>query len=146
MRKPYIFCFIVFLLVSCKQNNRKTEAGRVDETVYVQIKMLSDSIEQQINRNGLLITKRLFYVDSAYNVYLSLDEKFSNWEKAVGEEGLVNDSYILLNQKEASLLKEINLKMIPRYLLYEKDGKLVNINAPGPDSEEIRSFLDEKLE
>lgn len=80
-------------------------------------------------------------------VYLSLDDKFSNWEKAAQEEGLFGhlNSYLLTNPKQAALLKQIQLKTIPRYLIYNKRGQLVHQNAPGPDSPELIALLDRYL-
>jgi len=80
-------------------------------------------------------------------VYLSLDEKFSNWEKASKEEGIFKDenSFLLINPKEAALTKQINLKSIPRYLLFDKKGKLIHQNAPGPSSDELNRLIDKCL-
>lgn len=76
-------------------------------------------------------------------VYLSLDENFGNWEAAIEEEGLFDDrnSFLLLNPKGAGLPKQIELKSIPRYLIYNKRGELVNHNAPGPTSDDLKSTL-----
>jgi len=77
-------------------------------------------------------------------VYLSLDENFSNWKKASKEDGILTDenSFLLINPKEAALTKQINLKSIPRYLLFDKKGKLIHQNAPGPSSGELITLID----
>jgi len=81
-------------------------------------------------------------------LYLSLDDKFSNWEQAAQEEGLFGhlDNYLLVNPKEAVLLKNVQVRTIPRYLIYDKQGELVHHNAPGPDSPELIALLDRYLE
>lgn len=80
-------------------------------------------------------------------VYLSIDEKPLAWEIAARAEKLLNysNSYLLTDPKNAPLIKAINLQSIPRYLVYDKNGTLVNQNAPGPDNKEVRQLLDKYL-
>lgn len=80
-------------------------------------------------------------------VYLSIDQKYTAWQKAAKEEKLANYplSYLLLNPQEAALTKKINLESIPRYLIIDKGGKMVHQNAPGPESDEIRKLLNKYI-
>ena len=43
------------------------------------------------------------------------------------------------------MLETPNVQSIPRYLLYDRQGKLVHKNAPGPGSDAIRKLLDQYL-
>lgn len=90
---------------------------------------------------------RSFSGKSVAFIYLSIDEKFSDWEKASKEEGLSLDknSFLLVNFKESAILKELGMKTIPRYLLFDKRGKLVHQNAPGPGSDELIRMIDKYL-
>jgi thiol-disulfide isomerase/thioredoxin len=76
-------------------------------------------------------------------VYLSIDQKYVAWEIAARAEKLLdyNNSYLLTEPKDAALIKQINLESIPRYLIYNKKGELVNQNAPGPNDAEARRLL-----
>ncbi|WP_445721822.1 TlpA family protein disulfide reductase [Flavobacterium sp.] len=75
-------------------------------------------------------------------VYVSIDSNFEAWQKANVKEGLgVVNSLLATNYPEASFYKEHVLKSIPRYMIYV-NGKLVNNNAPSPDSKEIVKVLD----
>ena len=80
-------------------------------------------------------------------VYLALNDKNENWKKAFEEEGLkdFDYNYIIENSKSSKLIDDLNLKSIPRYILYDKMGKLVHQNAPPPHSEEIRNLLNKYL-
>ncbi|WP_445722009.1 TlpA family protein disulfide reductase [Flavobacterium sp.] len=79
-------------------------------------------------------------------VYVSIDSNFEAWKKANVKEGLgVENSLLATNYPEASFYKEHLLKSIPRYMIYV-NGKLVNNNAPSPDSKEIVKALDTYLE
>ncbi|WP_298424451.1 TlpA disulfide reductase family protein [uncultured Kordia sp.] len=76
--------------------------------------------------------------------YLSIDRNKSHWKKAAETEGIKNHpaSFLATNYPKATFYKELKVKTIPRYLLFDKNGKLVHENAPGPDSDEIRNLLD----
>ncbi|MGB8191057.1 MAG: TlpA disulfide reductase family protein [Chitinophagaceae bacterium] len=80
-------------------------------------------------------------------VYLSIDQKYLPWEIAARAEKLLDygNSYLVADPKGASLIKKINLQSIPRYLIYNKKGMLVNPSAPGPDNAEIKAMLDKYL-
>ena len=53
--------------------------------------------------------------------------------------------YRILNPKAAKFIYEYNINLIPRYMLIDKNGKIVNDNAPRPSSEEIELILAELL-
>lgn len=78
-------------------------------------------------------------------VYLSIDEESGQWEKAAEKHGLQMNSYRVNNKFRSTLLDELALQSIPRYLLYDKEGRLVHKNAPGPGSEETRKLLNHYL-
>lgn len=77
--------------------------------------------------------------------YISIDNNFEAWQKANSKENLdIENSFLAINYPEASFYKENQLKSIPRYMIFHK-GKLVNNNAPAPDSQEIIKELDKYL-
>lgn len=80
-------------------------------------------------------------------IYVSIDKDFEKWNKASEIEGLSNSNNNLLavNFPSASIYRELDLKSIPRYLLFSKKGELYHWNAPGPDSEKTRILIDKLL-
>lgn len=80
-------------------------------------------------------------------VYLSVDKNNEEWTGAAAAEGLNSrvHNYVILNAEQSAFLKSIDFGPIPRYLLYDKDGKLVHKNAPGPGSEEIKRVIETYL-
>lgn len=80
-------------------------------------------------------------------IYLSIDKNYSEWENASKQEKLTFNNYNLLtiNYPKAKFYKDLDLKTIPRYILYDKEGNLVHINAPGPKGKEIRNLIDKYL-
>lgn len=75
-------------------------------------------------------------------IFISGDEDNYKWEKAAIKEKLTN-SYRALNFASAEFYEILKLKSFPRYLIFDKNGKLYSKKAPGPDSNNIRLFLDE---
>jgi len=78
-------------------------------------------------------------------IYMSIDKDKDMWLKALDKVELpVDDSYLVLNYREATFFKNQNLRTIPRYMLF-KDGEIIYSNAPGPDSEELIQLINTHL-
>jgi thiol-disulfide isomerase/thioredoxin len=92
-----------------------------------------------------VILKRDYQDRDVVFIYISIDKDFDSWKIASQKEELTNypNSFLAVNTDVAELLKEIKLTTIPRYLLFDKMGNLIHKNAPGPESQEIRSLLNE---
>lgn len=77
-------------------------------------------------------------------IFISGDKDINKWKKAEIKEKLTN-SYLAVNYPKAKFYKNLKLKSFPRYLIFNKKGQLTNAKALGPDSDNIRSFLNELL-
>lgn len=82
-------------------------------------------------------------------LYLAVDDTRAKWLAAVaechtGEVGGIN--YLVLNARDSKFLKEVQHRRIPHLLLYDREGKLVNPDAPRPGDKRIRDELDKLLE
>ena len=76
-------------------------------------------------------------------VYISTDENAADWDKANKKIGLPdNTSFLLPNPSESPLKKQFKINAIPRYMLIDKNGKVINDDAPRPGDKEIRGFLE----
>lgn len=79
-------------------------------------------------------------------IYLSTDEDHSKMCGALDELKLTDCKvYRIQNPKAAKFMYEYNIQLIPRYMIIDKNGKIVNDNAPRPSSEEIEDILSETL-
>lgn len=76
-------------------------------------------------------------------IYLAYKDIEEDWHKAIKEEKLADTKYchFILNSKNSSFLRKINLKLIPHFLLFNKDGILVEKNAPRPSNKNIIEIL-----
>jgi thiol-disulfide isomerase/thioredoxin len=80
-------------------------------------------------------------------VFISLDEKESAWSKASGFEGLNNfkHNYLLGNPKNSTLIKQFDIKTIPRYLILGQNGTVLNSKAPKPSDKSLIPILETYL-
>jgi len=75
-------------------------------------------------------------------IYLSTDEDHSKMCASLDKLKLTGCKvYRILNPKAAKFMYEYNINLIPRYMLIDKNGKIVNDNAPRPSSEEIERII-----
>lgn len=72
-------------------------------------------------------------------IYLSIYDKKEPWEAAWEKAELVNQphNYLILNSKDAPFIKKHKVKSIPRYMIFDKEGQLLNDNAPVPSDKKL---------
>lgn len=80
-------------------------------------------------------------------VYLALNDNKEKWKKASIKENLsgYNNNYFIVNSKTSSFIDDLNIRTIPRYLIYDKTQKLIHKNAPSPNDDEITEILNSLL-
>jgi thiol-disulfide isomerase/thioredoxin len=81
-------------------------------------------------------------------IYLSIFDEKENWKQSIKKAQLQNvkNNYLILNPYDAILIKNLNIKSIPRYLLYDKNGELIYRNAPEPSSLELQQIFNQLIE
>lgn len=92
------------------------------------------------NIRNHFINKRVSFI------FISIDKLRSSWKQAFKAENLdtVSNNYLLINPSN-SFLKELNLASIPRYILINKDGKIISNDAPRPSSGDLLQKAISKL-
>ncbi|WP_430411330.1 TlpA family protein disulfide reductase [Kordia sp.] len=77
-------------------------------------------------------------------LFVSIDTNFKSWKKAAKDENIIyyKHSLLAINYPKATFFRELQLKTIPRYLIFDADGQLIHKNAPSPKSSDIRDLLD----
>lgn len=80
-------------------------------------------------------------------VYFSIDTNKEDWLSASKAEKIDSNAhnYLVLNHVASNLKNELKIDRIPRYLLYNKMGKLIDHEAPGPETKEIKEIFDKLL-
>lgn len=78
-------------------------------------------------------------------IYLSIDNSPKAWRKASVKEKLSDyaENYLIINHETSEFLKQNKLTSIPRYMIFDKTGRLMHANAPRVESIEIGLLLTE---
>lgn len=76
-------------------------------------------------------------------IYLSIDQTLKPWQLASEKEKLsmYSENYLVVNYKKSNFAKQQRLGSIPRYMIFDKQGKLVYPNAPRVESKNLKSLL-----
>ena len=80
-------------------------------------------------------------------ILISIDELFSNWKEACKVELLSNldNNYLLKDFNTSKLKYKYNLETIPRYILINKKGEIVDSDAPRPSDPKLKILLDKLI-
>lgn len=80
------------------------------------------------------------YKDKVVFIYISKDTDLISWKKASVEEGL-NETNSFCISGDADFIKFHKIKSIPRYVLFDKTGKILTDDAPRPNTRELADLL-----
>ncbi len=79
-------------------------------------------------------------------VYISMDDNPVAWQKAIKQIGLSEThNYLLPKGNDSEIAKKLKIVAIPRYIIMDKEGKIINSDAPRPSDPKIREVFDELL-
>jgi thiol-disulfide isomerase/thioredoxin len=66
----------------------------------------------------------------------------ASWKATISERKLTGDHYILTDQEYSVLADEFNIGGIPRYMIIDKTGLILNDDAPRPSDEKLYGLLE----
>jgi thiol-disulfide isomerase/thioredoxin len=79
-------------------------------------------------------------------IYFSVDENPSSWEKAVKQLELKkSESYLIPKGNDSDIAKKFKISTIPRYIILDKKGKIINADATHPSDPKIKQIFDDLL-
>lgn len=82
--------------------------------------------------------KSYFNKDDVVFIYLSEDKDIGKWKKGIQEEDLDTDeNFVFLDADKSTFRKKFNITTIPRYIVLNKDGLVVNSDAPRPSDPQL---------
>lgn len=76
-------------------------------------------------------------------VKISIDKDYSAWVRASKIEKLTNDknSFIMSDWKNTQIYKNFNIQNIPRYMIFDRKGKIINDDAPNPIDNKLEKII-----
>ena len=78
-------------------------------------------------------------------VSISLDNDLGKWHKKLENDQPQWAQYIIPDNFNSTFAKEYNITAIPRFMLFDKEGRIISINADRPSDENIESYLNQYL-
>lgn len=80
-------------------------------------------------------------------LYLAYKDTENAWRKALKEESLEKETnnFFIINSKNSKILEKIKLELIPRYIIFDKQGNIAEMNAPRPSNVKVTEILDKYL-
>ncbi len=77
---------------------------------------------------------------------ISLDKQISSWRETMNRMSMPkNNTYLLLNASKTSFYKHYKINEIPRYMLFDKHGKIINDNTAAPSETPLTTLLDKLI-
>ena len=87
------------------------------------------------------LQKKYADTDNIVFTSVSIDDDKEKWEKMVTKKEMKGIQIIGDKAWDSSICKDYMIKGIPRFLLIDKDGKIIDANAPRPSSDKIKTIL-----
>ena len=78
-------------------------------------------------------------------IYMSSDQNPSSWKNTAESLQITGEHYLLNQKVYTERNKVVQVKYIPRYMIYDKTGKLVTDNAPRPSSAASTELIEKLL-
>ncbi len=83
--------------------------------------------------------------DGVYIISISTDQNQKPWLKKLETDKPEWPQYILSKEESQKFMKAWGINGIPRFILIDKDGKILNADAPRPSEESIIKLIDANL-
>lgn len=75
-------------------------------------------------------------------ISVSIDEDHNAWKKMVADDKPAWEQYIIPDITNSAAIKDYDISSIPRFMLYDTDGKLYKGSAPRPSEEETKVLIE----
>lgn len=74
-------------------------------------------------------------------LYLSYDKHEQVWKDAIRSNNIEGENFMMVNSRVAPIVKELSIYEYPRYMIYDRHGKLVEQRASGPSFDQAKVQL-----
>ena len=78
-------------------------------------------------------------------IFMSSDRDPGAWKRTADALGITGEHYLLNQKVYNERNKVVEVKYIPRYMIYDKNGKLITDNAPRPSSPAATELIEKLL-
>lgn len=160
--KKLLVLFLIVALSSCQSNPSKTEFSKeaLSETLLAynaEQVAFSDILEKHKGQNLVIEVWASWCSDcikampklkelQANNpevsfVFISMDKTVEKWKEGIAKHELTGDQYMANDQMKGKFATAIDLDWIPRYIIIDKNGKIVTYRAIETDFDKMNTTL-----
>lgn len=79
-------------------------------------------------------------------IHISSEREYKRWLSACIKYNLEYESYYVENRYTSKELEDMQIQYIPHYILYDKEGNLINKFAPRPSNKQLVQLLDQYID
>lgn len=79
-------------------------------------------------------------------ISISMDRNQDAWKKKLKEDKPQWKQYVCKDEFKSALAQNYSIEFIPRFLLFDKDGNIVSLDAPAPSDSRIVEVIDKLIE
>lgn len=90
-----------------------------------------DDIANSSKTKSWMLSKNIAYV------YFSIDSDAENWRSTAVEDHITEHQYLIEGSLASSLIKFLDVRYIPRYILLNDQHQVVNLYSPRPNDENL---------
>lgn len=83
--------------------------------------------------------------EEVVNIYISVDENEADWKKANEELKLGDKLNFRFAGSNVDFINQYKIMGVPRYMIVNKDGKIINEDSPRPSDPKLKEMLDSLL-
>lgn len=91
------------------------------------------------------LTKSMKDNNNIVFISISFDNNVKRWLQKLDKDKPEWAQYILLSGYDSSIAKECNIQGIPRFMLFDSEGKIADMSAPRPSDSGIMEYLNKKI-
>lgn len=161
MKKLSVFVFISILFLSCK-NQKAPDFAVISGKILKpnSDKITLDNLYDYDDFRDISLTKSGEFRDTitldwnhGYSIYennnestsISIDDQkdHAKWKQMIIDEKLGGIQLFADNSWESKFIKDYMIQGIPRFILIDPSGNIVNSNAPRPSNKDLIALFDE---
>jgi thiol-disulfide isomerase/thioredoxin len=79
------------------------------------------------------------------SVSIDADKDLQKWKDCVKNENLQGIQLFAGNLANSTIMEAYKIQGIPRFMLFDKESKIISVDAPRPSSDELKALLDLEL-
>ncbi|MEJ7680811.1 MAG: TlpA disulfide reductase family protein [Segetibacter sp.] len=85
--------------------------------------------------------------DKVVFVSLSMDKEVQPWRKyVIANNTEIKNNYIISDIEKSTFVKQFGINSILRYMIIDKEGQIINSEAPRPSDPKLKALIDKGLE